>query len=175
MTYLRPRNVAIGASTFACVALLSFSWSEQGGPALSIDSAQARVGRPLTPVSVAGVARRQHRRAAYGYGAGAVGAGLVGAAVVGTAAAAAATAPWGGPYDSGYYRNRPYVGSGALAANANYGGPIETKEFYLQRAYSGNAPWYGYSGWTDYKARSGIVCDPGSTFKGDDGLMHICQ
>src|SRR6516164_1158990 len=33
-----------------------------------LDSAQARVGRPLTPVSVAGVARRQNRRAAYGAG-----------------------------------------------------------------------------------------------------------
>jgi hypothetical protein len=175
MNYLRPRNVAIGASAFACAALLSFGWTGQDGPALSIESAQARVGRPLTPVSVAGVARRQYRRANYGYGAGAVGAGLAGAAVVGTAAVAAATSPWGGPYNNGYYRNRPYVGSGALAANAYYGGPIQTNEFYLQRAYSGNGPWYGYNGWTDYKARSGIVCDPGTTFKGDDGLIHVCQ
>ena len=33
---------------------------------LSVDSADARVGRPLTPVSVAGVHRRAYRRAAYG-------------------------------------------------------------------------------------------------------------
>jgi hypothetical protein len=32
-------------------------------PALTIDSADARVGRPLTPMSVAGVNRRMHRRA----------------------------------------------------------------------------------------------------------------
>jgi hypothetical protein len=58
------------------VGLLSFSWSEHGGVSLSVENAQARIGRPLTPVSVAGVARRQTRRAAYGYGAGVVGATL---------------------------------------------------------------------------------------------------
>ena len=61
-------TVAIAASTFACASLLSFGWSEQGGISLSIESAQARVGRPLTPMSVAGVARRQNRRAVYGGG-----------------------------------------------------------------------------------------------------------
>jgi len=35
-------------TTFACAALLSFSWSEQRGVSLSIESAQARIGRPLT-------------------------------------------------------------------------------------------------------------------------------
>ena len=169
MNYLRPRNLAIGASTFVCAALLSFGWSTQDSPTLSIESAQARVGRPLTPVSVAGVARRQHRRA---YG---VGAGVAGAAVVGTAAVAAATSPWGGPYNSGYYRNGPYVGSGAMAANAYYGGPIQTNEYYLQRAYRDDGPWYGHNGWSDYKTRAGIVCDPGSIFKGGDGLMYRCQ
>jgi hypothetical protein len=174
MTHLHPRKLAIGASTFVCATLLSLGWSGQGGPALSIDSAQARVGRPLTPVSVAGVARRQYRRANYGYGAAAVGAGLAGAAVVGTTAAvAAATNPWG--YNDSYYGNGPYVGNGGLAANAYYGGSVETTPFNLQRAYRGNGPWYGYNGWSDYKARYGIVCDPGTTFKGDDGLMHVCQ
>ena len=58
------RKTALAASVFTCAALFSFSWTEQGGISLSIESAQARVGRPLTPVSVAGVARRQNRRAA---------------------------------------------------------------------------------------------------------------
>ena len=49
------RKTALAASAFTCAALLSFGWSEQGGISLSIESAQARVGRPLTPVSVAGV------------------------------------------------------------------------------------------------------------------------
>ena len=37
----------------------------QGVPAL-VSTAEARVGRPLTPVSVAGVARRTTRRCAVG-------------------------------------------------------------------------------------------------------------
>jgi len=33
---------------------------------LSLDRAEARIGRPLTPMSAAGVHRRVHRRAYYG-------------------------------------------------------------------------------------------------------------
>src|ERR1700741_3577661 len=111
------RKTALAASAFTCAALLSFGWSEQGGVSLSIESAQARVGRPLTPVSAAGVARRQNRRAADGYGdgAGVAGAAAVGtAAAIGTAGAVAATSPnwgWGGnPYQTGtgYYAGGPY-------------------------------------------------------------------
>ena len=56
----------------------SIGWSQDEGITLSIQSAEARVGRPLTPVSVAGVARRTTRRA------------VVGGAAVGAAAAGAA-------------------------------------------------------------------------------------
>jgi hypothetical protein len=45
-----------------------------------IAQAEARMGRPLTPMSAAGVERRQHRRAVYG--AAAVGAAAAGAAAV---------------------------------------------------------------------------------------------
>jgi hypothetical protein len=116
-------TVAIAASTFACAALLSFGWSEQRGLSLSVEKAEARVGRPLTPVSVAGVARRQNRRAVYG--AGVVGAGAAG---VGTAAAVAATSPnwgWGGaPYrtGTGYYAGGPYYGGPVQGARAGYYG-----------------------------------------------------
>jgi len=41
---------------------LSLQWS-QNRVTLSLDSADARVGRPLTPGSIAGVNRRVHRRA----------------------------------------------------------------------------------------------------------------
>jgi hypothetical protein len=82
--------MADAPSAFACAALFSFGWAEQGGISLSVESAQARVGRPATPVSAAGVARRQARRGGYGYRAGAVAAG---AAAIGTAAAVAATSP----------------------------------------------------------------------------------
>jgi len=54
----------------------SIGWSQIDGLSLSVDSAQARVGRPLTPVSVAGVARRTTRRAV-------VGGAAVGAAATG--------------------------------------------------------------------------------------------
>jgi len=105
MRQLSLAKIAIATTTFACTALLSFGWSEQRGASLSIESAQARVGRPLTPVSVAGVARRQYRRGAYGYGygAGVVGAGVA-AGAIGTAAVAAATSPWG------YYGRNGYGG-----------------------------------------------------------------
>ena len=113
----------IATAAFACASTFSFSWSEQSGLSASIDSAQARVGRPLTPVSVAGVARRQNRRAAYGYGygAGAVGAGV---AAVGTAAAVAATQPWGwggGPYaGSRYYNSYGSYNAAAYCAPGAY-------------------------------------------------------
>ena len=95
-------KTAIAVSVFACATMLSFDWTEQKGVSLSVESAQARVGRPLTPVSVAGVARRQGRRAAIG--AAAVGAGEVGAGYYG------ATAPYygsGGPY--AYYGGQDYA------------------------------------------------------------------
>jgi hypothetical protein len=84
------RTVAIATSAFVCAMLLSFEWSERGQISLAVDSVQARVGRPLTPVSVAGVARRQTRRAVYGTAA-------VGAAAAGTAY---------------YYGTQPRYGSG---------------------------------------------------------------
>ena len=137
MKQMSLTTVAIAASTFACAALLSFDCSEQRGLSLSVEKAEARVGRPLTPVSVAGVARRQNRRAAYG--AGVVGAG---AAAVGTAAAVAATSPnwgWGGdPYrtGTGYYAGGPY-----------YGGPVRgTRAAYYGGYAGGGAPPVGWTG-----------------------------
>src|SRR5438046_444945 len=76
MKQMSPRKAAIAVSTIVCAAMLSFGWSEQGGVSLSVGSAQARVGRPLTPMSFAGVSRRHARRAIYGAGiAAAAGAG----------------------------------------------------------------------------------------------------
>jgi hypothetical protein len=66
MKQMRLTKLAIAGSTFACSALFSFSWFEQQGVSLSVESAQARVGRPC----VAGVARRQDQRAASDRGPG---------------------------------------------------------------------------------------------------------
>ena len=139
------RMAAVAASAFACTALLSVGWSEQGGISLSVESAQARVGRPLTPVSVAGVARRQTRRAVYG-------AGIAGAAVVGTAAAVAA-APYYGRM--GYYSGGPYYQGAGYQAR----GPYAAYDYPMQ----------------DYATRNGFVCQPGTMTKLDDGRMYPCQ
>jgi hypothetical protein len=137
MKQMSLTTVAIAASTFACATLLSFSWSEQRGVSLSVENAQARVGRPLTPGSAAGVARRHNRRAAAYYGGPNNRGGLVGgddagtyggAAAVGTAAAVAATSPnwgWGGnPYrtGTGYYAVGPYYGGPVRGTTAAYYG-----------------------------------------------------
>jgi hypothetical protein len=61
-----------------CAAPVSLQLLPVGTASVSIDKAEARIGRPLTPMSVAGVNRRVHRRAYYGA-----------AAVAGAAAAGA--------------------------------------------------------------------------------------
>jgi hypothetical protein len=143
-------KTSLAVSAFTLAAMFSFGWSEQDGISLSVESAQARVGRPLTPLSGAGVARRQYRRAAYGTGV--VGAGVVGAAAIGTAAAVAATAP--------YYGGAGYYGGGR----------------YYQGGYYTGGPYaaYGYPV-QDYATRNGFVCQPGTMTKLDDGRMYPCQ
>jgi hypothetical protein len=93
----------LAGSAFLCATSLSFGWSDRGGVAVSVASAQARVGRPATAVSVAGVTRRHLRRGAY------VGAGIAGAAAVGAAAAIGST------YGS-YYGGNPYYGDAGYGA-----------------------------------------------------------
>jgi len=78
MTQITIKQTFLAAAVLAVATLVSPGWSPSGGSSLSVDSAQARVGRPLTPVSVAGVARRSTRRAVVGgaaVGAAAHGAG----------------------------------------------------------------------------------------------------
>nr|WP_092189682.1 hypothetical protein [Bradyrhizobium sp. cf659] len=70
----------LAGAVILCAAMSSVEWSEEAGLSVSIQSAEARVGRPATPASVAGVARRTTRRA------------VVGGAAVGAAAAGAAIA-----------------------------------------------------------------------------------
>ena len=41
-------------------------------------------------------------------------------------------------------------------------------------SYDRSGPgWYG--NWDAYAARNGIVCRPGTWFKGEDGRQHLCQ
>src|SRR6202030_2638127 len=75
------------SAALACAAVpVSFNnWSPANGTLFSLETAEARVGRPLTATSVAGVSRRVHRREYRRAAAGAA----VGAAVIGGAAAEA--------------------------------------------------------------------------------------
>ncbi len=76
--------LGVTALTAALIAAAPFSlnWSSAKPASLSLDTAQARIGRPLTPGSVAGVSRRvgrrTYRRGVY-YGAAAAGAAATGA------------------------------------------------------------------------------------------------
>lgn len=116
------RTMTAVAALLLCAAPVSLHWSPAQAPRFAVDGAQARIGRPLTPLSVAGVNRRMHRRAYYGayggyhrpyYGYGlaaGVGAAALGAAAIGTAAA----------YNN-YYDYSPYNNYSGLYNNAGYG------------------------------------------------------
>jgi hypothetical protein len=192
MKQMSLRKGIIAASTIACGTLLSLGWSEQSGVSLSVDSAQARVGRPYTPVSVAGHYRRQARRTAgvYGgggyYGAGvyrrqarraAIATGAVGTGVYGGGAYYGGGGyVGGGPYWGGGYGPGPVAAAtagavataGAIAA-APFGGPG-----YYGGGYGGG-PYGGYGTWAAYAAVNGLKCQPGTLTKMEDGHMYLCQ
>jgi hypothetical protein len=60
------------AAAVLCAAPISLQLSQEKGLTLSVDKARARIGRPPTPGSVAGVHRRYersaYRRGSYGHG-----------------------------------------------------------------------------------------------------------
>jgi hypothetical protein len=62
MKKLSAVGVVLGAMVM-CAAPVSIHWLPAQTLSLSVDKADARIGRPLTPGSVAGVNRRVHRRA----------------------------------------------------------------------------------------------------------------
>ena len=57
---------ALMGAALLCAVPVSLHQSQDKGLSLSLGTADARVGRPLTPVSVAGVHRRAVRRCAAG-------------------------------------------------------------------------------------------------------------
>jgi hypothetical protein len=74
----------VAVAAILCSSPLSLRWSSTDAPSVSVDRAEARLGRPLTPMSVAGVNRRVHRRAYYGAAAaGAAGYGVYNRAACG--------------------------------------------------------------------------------------------
>jgi hypothetical protein len=121
---------SVGAALVCAAVPASFNWSPGNLTLLSLDMADARIGRPLTPMSVAGVSRRVHRREYRR----AIAAG----AAVGIAAGAAAGPYVGGPppaYEPGppvdpgppvagtpVEPGPPVAGPPAVAVAAPYGG-----------------------------------------------------
>ena len=113
----------VGAALLAA-APFSLQWSQKA-VTLSLDSADARLGRPLTPFSVAGVHRRAYRRAVYG------------------AAAYGVGSYYGASGYSGYSYGRygyPAYGYGSYASGYGYG----HRSLYATAA---GYPGYGYGGW----------------------------
>jgi hypothetical protein len=143
---LKVSRFALAAFAGTCCLLINDNMSSTKQSSL-ISQSDARVGRPGTPGSVAGVARRTDRRAtrrgavgAAGVGAAAVGAAAVGAAAVGAAAVGAASDYGsGGYYGSGYYGGPGYYGA--------YGSPYGS--------YAGSYGAYG--------SGSGAYAAPAST------------
>lgn len=61
------------------------------------------------------------------------------------------------------------VGTAAAVASAPFQGWGNSYASYDR----GGPGWYG--NWDAYAARNGIVCRPGTLFKGGDGRQHLCQ
>src|SRR6516162_4851719 len=101
----------IGATLVAAAVLfaapISLHLSQDKGTSLSVDKAQARIGHPLTPGSIAGVHRRVERRA---YRRGYYGGGYYG----------------GGYYGHGYYGHGYYGGGYYGQAVVPAGTPCKT-------------------------------------------------
>jgi len=121
--------VTVGASAlFACILCatpFSLRFSPEGNVSLSTDTASAVIGRPLTPMSVAGVHRRAERRANrrgyYGYGA------------------------YNNPYRYGYGTYQPYSYSGyGYAPSRPYSGYGYAYQpwFGGSSAYPYQSPWW---------------------------------
>jgi hypothetical protein len=95
-----------------------------------------------------------------------------------------AQAQMGDPYTPGDARRqarRTAAGAAAVGADAVAAGA--TAAYYGGSGpyayYGGSSPsaYYGGPGvWSqDYAARNGIICQPGTMVRLDDGLMHHCQ
>ena len=124
----------IGGAALLTAVPLTLQWSQKS-VSLSVDSANARIGRPRTALSVAGVHRRTYRRAArsavYAGAAGAVGYGL-------------------GSYYGGYgypaysYSAPSYYGAG-YGYGSYYGG-YGYPGYYSTAPYNNPGPSFGF-GW----------------------------
>ena len=119
MKKLSVLSIMVGGALLAAVPF-SPQVSAEKNLVLSLDRADARIGRPLTPGSIAGVNRRVHRRAYRGAYYGAAAAGAAAAYGVGSYYGS-----YGYPgYSSGSYGYPAYgSGYGYPAYGSGYGYP----------------------------------------------------
>src|SRR5215831_17870064 len=120
MKKLTLLGVIVGAALLSATPF-SLQWSQKS-VVLSLDTAEARIGRPLTATSVAGVHRRAYRRAVYGTAV----AGLGG---YGYHPGYSAPSYYGYPAPSSYGYSAPYYG---YSAPSYYG--------YYRRPFFGFSP-----------------------------------
>jgi hypothetical protein len=139
MRCIMKKGIILGTLVGAALltaAPFSLLWSQKTVK-LSLDSADARIGRPLTPLSVAGVHRRAHRRAVYGT-----------AAAFGVGSYYGASGYPGYSYSSYGY---PASGYGSYYASAGYPGYGYGSYGYpasgYGSSYASGYPGYGYGGY----------------------------
>ena len=137
----------------------------------TVSKADARIGRPLTPLSVAGVHRRAVRRT-FGVGANLGYHPVARAAAVGAVAAGAA-ATGAGYYGAGYGGGYGYVSAPSYAANgwgydAGYDGDYGYGDGTYGYGYAATdyaAPAYGYGAIAPATGGSTvIIVTPGSAY-----------
>src|SRR6516225_4279879 len=148
-------KIAATGATVLCAGILcttpySLSVTPQGSVSLSLDSAAARIGHPLTPMSVAGVHRRAMRRT-YGVGANLGYHPVARAAAYGAVAAGAGyygAGGWGGyGYGTGYSYPSYSYGYGTGYSYPSYGYGTGYTPFpgpFADWATDSRYPFYGY-------------------------------
>jgi hypothetical protein len=100
MTHISNKIIGLAVATTAGLAVLFAPDNVSSMRSGLVTTADARIGRPLTPMSYAGVARRTTHRAYYGAAAGAaaVGAAAAGAAYYGSSSCYQAVDAYGRVY-----------------------------------------------------------------------------
>ena len=193
MSKIRKSSIALAAAVGGGGLFLSDHFSTSA-PRTYLSQAEAVIGRPLTPLSVAGVTRRTTRRA-------------VAAGAIGYGAYAVGRYGYSDYYGTPGYTNYGYSGYYGTPgyANTNYGysGWSNTTPGYSPKGYyyanSGYSGYYGTPGYTDY-GYSGFYAPPGDsgyassgerddaycasryrsydptsgTYLGYDGVRHSC-
>ena len=132
--------IALGAAVLS-VAPISLRWSPATVPSLSLNSANARIGNPLSAGSIAGVNRRVNRRVARRtYYGGAVGMGAA-AAYYGAAGSNYYGSGYS-PYNNGGFNNLySYAPPASAAAKTN----TTTQEYKYSTGRPTNEGGTGYN------------------------------